>query len=144
MIYEGIPVLLGFIITLIGYIKVIVTIRSLKLPDVTLQEMNVPVFSLLWYPFVLCITFVPSLIDNIRAIYIPTRIPAIEAIHLLLTHSLGFTNAVVYGCQRKLYKPRKEEDHVELRHTSDVENSLDGSEISTSLKKGFIQAMHNV
>jgi len=101
MIYQGIPTILGVFITIISYNLVIKQIK--EVPKEILEVMNVDVYRLYWYPAVFIITFVPSLIDKIVRIYIEDRPVIFEAAHLLLTHSIGFNNALVYGIQRKLH-----------------------------------------
>ncbi len=104
ILHEGIPLLAGFIITLRAYRYAMKQIQ--ELPVRILQEMSVPVRGLLWYPALLLIIFIPSLIDKIWALYNPFRPVWIQTLYLCLTHSIGFINALVYGVQRKLYAAR--------------------------------------
>ncbi len=125
MIYQGIPVFLGLIVTIIGYGAAIVKVKRLP-PDIA-QQLGINVYRLLWYPAVLFITFLPGMIDNFLQIFYGFDRPvAIEAIHLCLTHSIGFTNALVYGLQRNLGARTKESEGV-----------LGDSEIDSSLSITF-------
>jgi len=105
-IYEAIPILAGLIITLIGYIKAIKRIR--ELPQHIVEQTEIGVYKLLWFPLVLFVTFLPSVVNNFIGIFIKDIPPWVCGLHLGLTHSIGFTNAIVYGFQRKLYKTKYE------------------------------------
>jgi len=105
-IYEGIPICIGLMITLVGYIKAIKRIR--ELPRHIIAQMDIAVYKLLWFPLILFVSFVPSMINNMIAIFVSDIPPWVRALHLGLTHSIGFTNAIVYGYQRKLYKKEYE------------------------------------
>ncbi len=102
VIYEAFPILSAVAITLGSYFA---TIKKIKeLPEEVLETMDVSIYKLFWYPAVLLITFVPSFADNFGAIYFETTLPVgFKLLHLLMTHAIGFTNAVVYGIQRKLH-----------------------------------------
>jgi len=97
MIFEGIPLSVGLIITLFGYCKAISNTR--KAIGSFLETVGVDVYKLLWYPAVLFIVFIPSLIDNAYQIFTKNPILGVEVAHILLTHSIGFLNAIVYGIQ---------------------------------------------
>jgi len=93
-------------VTCIGYV---LTVRKIKsIPEEILDNMHVAIYKLYWYPALLFMTFLPSTIDNfISAYWGKHNIFEIKAFHLLMTHSIGFTNAIVYGIQRRLYETRK-------------------------------------
>ena len=48
-----------------------------------------------------------------------------EALHLFLTHSIGFNNALVYGVQKKLYNTQYEEKNTKTDTTMDEEELLE-------------------
>ena len=98
----GAPIFLGFLITFFGYVLAIRNIRGLAKDYV--DQMDISVYKLLWYPALLFITFMPGFIDNVFVISTGGKTPfAFQAVHLIVTHSIGFTNALVYGFQRRLY-----------------------------------------
>lgn len=122
LVYQGIPVLFGLVITIIGYGAAIVKVK--RLPKDIAQQLGINVYRLLWYPAVLFITFLPGMIDNFMQIYYGFDRPvAIEAIHLSLTHSIGFTNALVYGLQRN-FANRNKQSQVVLGDSEIDNNSL--------------------
>ena len=103
MIYNGIPVLTAVAITLLGYLFAIKKIR--ELPDGLLQQADVNVYKLLWYPLVLLIVTVPCIADNFVQVLVDDDKPVMSALtHIILTHSAGFANALVYGLQLRLSK----------------------------------------
>jgi hypothetical protein len=99
MIFEGIPLTVGLIITLFGYCKAISNTKQVL--GSFLETVGVDVYKLLWYPAVLFIVFIPSLIDNAYQVFTKNPILGVEIAHILLTHSIGFLNAIVYGIQGK-------------------------------------------
>jgi len=68
MIYQGIPVFFGLLITIIGYGAAIIKVKRLP-PDIA-QQLGINVYRLLWYPAVLFITFLPGMIDNFLQIFL--------------------------------------------------------------------------
>jgi len=121
MIYQGIPVLFGLVVTIIGYGAAIVKVK--RLPKDIAEQLGINVYRLLWYPAVLFITFLPGMIDNFLQIYYGFDRPVIiEAIHLSLTHSIGFTNAMVYGLQRNFGIKTKRS--VVVLGDSEIDSSL--------------------
>jgi len=132
MIYEGIPILAGVLITLIGYI---LTIRKIKkLPPEILEELDISIYKLFWYPALLFVTFVPSILDNYAAIYTGSAVSlSVKALHLSITHLIGFTNAILYGIQRKLYHTKHKEPNIDLSQAS--------SRRSTSMQGDLLKAM---
>ena len=96
---EGAPVFLGLTVTFFGYLLAIKKVRELT--SASLYQVDVNVYKLLWYPLIVFITFVPGLIDNLVSTSQNVKLSfGFEAAHLTLTHSIGFTNALVYGLQR--------------------------------------------
>jgi len=101
MLYEGLPVILGTLVTLLGYLNVVKRMRDI--PKDFFEKMDISLYQVLWYPIILFITFVPIVIENIIRIYEPDRPTWKKALTLTFTHAIGFLNAVVYIIQRKLY-----------------------------------------
>ena len=103
LILEAIPVLSGIIINLIAYVA---TIKRLnRLHGSFLGHLGVSLRKLLWYPAVMMFVFVPSVLENLAVAYNgQNQTFLLTAIHLFMTHSIGFSNAIVYGIQRNLHK----------------------------------------
>ena len=98
--YEGIPTLLAVIISLVGYISAIRRFKSL--PSDIIELLDVNVYKLLWYPVVLILAFVPSMVDNfIQTVDGVDRAFFAKIIHIGCTHSIGFLNALIYGIQMR-------------------------------------------
>lgn len=103
MIHQGFPIILGITTTFIGYMLTLKTTR--QLPKELLAYLGFNPNHLLWYPVVFFISFTPSLVHTIYGIYNPQdTFVLIQALHIGLKHPIGFTNALVYGLQRNLYK----------------------------------------
>jgi len=121
MFYEGFPMIIGTILTLKSYLHVIREIKAL--PECLISQLNVKVYSLLWYPIVLFASFLPCLLDSLYRFSRPAdeMVPFwIIGLHILLPHSIGFTNALVYGVQRKLYSNSFAEDEGTVAATIDI------------------------
>ena len=113
MIHQGFPIILGIATTLIGYLLTLKTTK--QLPKQFLSYLGFNPYHLLWYPVVFFISFTPSLVHTIYSIYHPQdTFVLIQALHIGLKHPIGFTNALVYGLQRNLYK--------ETENTPDEDN----------------------
>jgi len=105
--FQGLPVLIGLIIALLSYALAIKKMKEISRGF--LEAYNINVYQVLWYPGILFVTFVPTVVDTVMRVYVEERPVWINALHLLLTHSIGFNNAVVYGIQTKFYKTNYEE-----------------------------------
>ena len=92
----------GTAVTLISYIM---TVREIKILQQYLgDKRNLKTTRMLVYPIVLFATLLPCNVHSfIRMCTNYEDIPIVEASVLLITHSLGFTNSLVYIVQRKLY-----------------------------------------
>lgn len=104
ILYEGIAITLGSILTFRAYIHVIREIRSL--PKELISSLNIKAYSLLWYPAVLFGSFLPCMIASFYRVIRPDdeEVPSwVIGLHIVMPHSIGFTNALVYVIQRKLY-----------------------------------------
>lgn len=102
VIFFGVPVTLGIITTLISYIGMVREIRGFQYGP--LEDAKIKPHRLFWYPFIQLLTFGPRFLDSISKNYFaPTPAFIIKTLHLISTHSIGFTNALVYGFQMKAY-----------------------------------------
>ena len=102
MIYRGFPITLGLIFTIAGYLSAIKAVK--ELPEEIVRQMNFNPYNLLWYPAVLILIFLPSVIDPIVTIWTVYRPTWVRALRMAIPHSIGFSNAVVYVILRKLYQ----------------------------------------
>lgn len=104
MIFMGIPAILSLLITLVTYSKIASKVdeltRSLMIPN---DLHNIGIRKLFWYPAVIFLSCIPALIDNIIQIYFDFSLVSFNVVHVILFHSLGFSNALVYGLQRRRY-----------------------------------------
>jgi len=135
MAIDGGPIILGFLITLFGYL---LAIRNVKNASKDLMDhLEVNINKLLWYPALMFVTFIPGLIDNIVMLYLDAETPlAFLIVHLILTHSIGFTNAILYGFQRGLYQSKKR-GH---RKTSDRSLDPNTNGLGNSVTQNLIHA----
>ena len=121
ILYEGLAVVIGTVLTLRAYLHVIKEIKSL--PKDWISQLQIKVYSLLWYPAVLFGSFLPCMIASFYRITRPDSeaVPSwVIGMHIVLPHSIGFTNAIVYGIQRKLYSKGSTKDERRTTATIDV------------------------
>jgi len=101
LFYVGLPTLLGTIISFGAYIKTIREFRKISMEG-SGNIGSVSHYKLFWYPVVMFVTFTPCFIYSYTTAYFQiTENITIKTIHLSLTHSIGFTNAILYGVQLK-------------------------------------------
>ena len=107
MIAISLSIILGVIITVITYFRTVVSVK--KIAEVHFHKINTGIHKLLWYPAVLFIVFLPTLVDHIAHTIDPTDKRSLVFLipHAAITHSIGFTNAIIYGLQKGTsdYKP---------------------------------------
>jgi len=124
--YRAVPIILGITVTLYGYLKAIKTLKEIS--KQLGQEMDMSVYKLLWYPFVLMMIFLPSVIDPMIDIYTRERPIWVRAFRMMLPHSIGFANAILYTVMRGLYQDPQQnnviyddesQDHLLLKKSSD-------------------------
>jgi len=142
MVIRGFPILLGLIISFEAYRRTIQ--EANKLPAYLMEQMESSIYNLLWYPCSLMITFAPSILDQLIAIFVPDRPVWVTALRVGITHSLGFINAILYIILRGLYHNKKEEElELELDPTPTFEEANDTSssnDLSLSLKDELLKA----
>jgi len=125
--FEYCIVIVALTVSIFGYLKAIKNFNSL--PQYLIDHINVKVYKLLWYPTVLFIIFLPSMLDNfwVNVSGTPAAVP-VKAFHLGVTHAIGFINALVYGIQRKSYRNRSadkdRDDSFIMSEGSDVKKHL--------------------
>ena len=97
---------IGSLITLVCYLLTIQRVRGYQRAFEDLRSLRVK--RLLLYPTVIFVSFLPSVFywiflynDDEEASFV------FEAIKMVLANSLGFTNALVYSYQKKLYATPK-------------------------------------
>lgn len=118
LFFQGIPILGSMILTLGVY-----TLLAKKLNDISKEldlGTNIEIKKLFWYPAVLFIAMFPSVVDNVIELYYTTPNEVFTIIHIITTHSLGLTNAIVYGYQRKKYY-----DMYEKKWSEDEEDDIE-------------------
>ncbi len=131
--YEAFPICSALFITLGSYLLAIKKIR--QLPEEVLETMDISMYKLFWYPAVLLITFAPSFADNFGAIYFEKSLPVeLKLLHLLITHSIGFTNVIVYGVQRRINRKIKLKNKGRLLGSFQRDSRYYGS-VRTELQK---------
>lgn len=138
MLFRGIPILLGLIITFESYRRAIREAK--KLPPVLIEQMDWSIYNLLWYPCSLMITFAPSLLDQFVSIYAPNRPIWVTALRVGITHSLGFINALLYITLRGLYHNKDLPQIPEPTCEFEVANHTTDSDFSLSLKDELLKA----
>lgn len=96
MVYKGIGIITVFIVSVVGYALTVRTLNSLTRS--LFGHANSSVKNLYWYPATLLITLIPEFVSNIAYDQNDSN-PWLQYPRLLFTHSMGFTNALVYGVQ---------------------------------------------
>ena len=138
MIYEGLPVIIGFTATFIQYLLAIKEVK--QLPKPILESMGFNIYRLLLYPCVLILSFVPCIIDDVTNLVgdITDKRLDIRVMRLLISNSIGFINAILYGIQRKLYKV---EDEVNYDYDSETLSRGSSKYLrSQSLQQALVEA----
>ncbi len=97
--YDGIFFLICFFVTLFSYCKSIKIIRNLHSEEQIRTEINE--LKLLLYPAVMIISFVPYIFNDYYQIFASSSPLWLLYIHIILNHSTGWMNALVYGIQRR-------------------------------------------
>jgi len=126
----------ALVVTIVGYYKAIKNLN--QLPQYLIDHIDVKVYKLMWYPTALFLTFIPSMLDNVWAILseTPASVPVL-AFHVGVTHIIGFTNAFVYGTQRKSYRASSVDTAPDEENFEEVDSDTSGL---SDLKKDLIKA----
>ena len=120
----------GTMITLLCYKITIIRIKRIQMSLSWQRDLNVG--KLLVYPATIFIIFLPSMVYYFLKFCLGIETVFWDAATLLITHSLGFINALTYGYQSKVYRqPRPPSDvHVEFRRGG-LESGLETTEDPT-------------
>jgi len=103
--YEGIFDIVGVAISVVAYFF---TIKKMKeLPSATRRELKIKPYRLFWYPAILLLVYMPTLIDKYYRIHDVKSNTWMTAIHLSLSRFVGVYNALVYGLQRRNHYQRE-------------------------------------
>jgi len=107
LVYFGLPIIVELVVIIVTYFLLDREIRSsLKESTLEMDDSGVSLKKLLWYPAIQFITFATRFLDSLTKAYFgedSTFYFVVKIIHILSTHSIGFTNAVLYGIQMKQY-----------------------------------------
>ena len=113
----------GTLISLIYYLKTIKLVRKTDQPALLSKNLNTE--KLLWYPMSTFIIFLPNLIYYILGVCFHFSGSLLfEGGTMLITHSLGTVNAVIYGLQRKVHKDIKRVSSVDLDFQRDRQETI--------------------
>jgi len=118
--------------------------KARRITSLFVQELDSRIYRLFWYPAVI---FMGFLVPQALKLAFPTSV-LIRRVMVIVNDSVGFQNAVIYGCQRKLYGSSAEERDEEYKRSileSDTESTL--SKIKSiksrnSVKISLIEASH--
>lgn len=143
-VFEGIPLIAGLLISLVGYVIAIRNITGFA--QMYLAGVGIQIYKLLWYPLVLAIIFLPSLVNNVLGFFVKDTPIQLKVLHLILTHSIGFANALVYGLQRPKpsAKPKQECEismaEARSRSHSDISDEEHTGRRNNSITEDLIRA----
>ena len=138
MIEHGFFVILCIIITVITYFRAVVNVK--RFAEMHFQRINSGIHKLLWYPAVLFLVFLPSLVDHFVLVIDPTHVPSLIFLipHVAITHSIGFINAIIYGLQKRTLKYKRSETIESLDEDSKQVDMANLSFINDSSHQGNI------
>ena len=121
--------------TIISLTCYIVTIRRFnKIKTVFINQENFKLQRLLLYPAVLFGSFLPVLIYEFLRLCIGfEKLTIFKAAIMIVTHSIGWVNALVYGLHRKLYG-RSPSNLQELSNMTSQEIPLSWDNVKTKFE----------
>ena len=95
--------------TLISFIYYLKTIKMVgKIDQLAFSSKKLNAEKLLWYPATIFIVYLPNITYYVLCFGFGFNdSPFWDGATMLITHSLGTFNAIVYGLQRKVYKDIK-------------------------------------
>jgi len=111
--HTAIPIMVWLLMTFIAYIWTTIIIRRI---DDGVEIMRTNISRLFWYPGVLFIVFAPGLTDiyTINYFYDLDEATFLFFAQFMLTRSIGFIHAIIYGVQMKsLFKKNEEMEKEE-------------------------------
>ena len=99
-VFQGLFICGGFLVTLCVYMLTMARIRRIQLQFFDSEDLHTS--RLLLYPAVLFAAILPPTISRILGFFGPAiNLPS--AFVMLVTHSIGFLNALVYGYLKKVH-----------------------------------------
>lgn len=130
-----IAILLALLLTFILYCLSIQ--RAKRISSFFDQEMDTKIYRLFWYPAVIFLGF---MIPHALKLTFPGPV-IIKRIMVLMNDSVGLLNAIIYGCQRKLYGSSAEELNEEYNEnpSEDIETETVLSQIKSAPRRSSIQ-----
>ena len=133
IVYEFLMDLIGTITTLWCYILTIRKIKQLQLA--LLDDRVIHSKRLLIYPVALLIMFLPSNVNTLLKLYFKIEERGIlKYIPILITHSMGLINALIYGYQRKVHKvPPRWLSKPRMKAGSELQESLSWEDVRQRL-----------
>ena len=143
MMASSLPMILCVVMTSIIYFRAVVNVK--KLPEPHFQKINSGIHKLLWYPAVLFLVFLPSLVDHFVLVIDPTDAPSLIFLvpHVAITHSIGFINALIYGIQKKTSEHKRSETIESLNGGSKRVDMTKLSALSASGSKENAISLNN-
>jgi len=140
MTFFGIPAILSLIITLKVYADIARKFKELQRHFIVPNDIGVQ--KLFWYPAVIFLSCIPALVDNIVQIYFDFSLQSLNVIHVILFHSLGFSNALVYGLQRRKFEMNRNlPNRDSVTSTENQDRSLEDIEtIEARIKRNSLDA----
>jgi len=104
IVYGGIPDFTYTVISVYCYIKIVRYLRE------RLGVESVQNFQLLGYTLVMCLIVFPAMFDNFfRIFYTKCELSWLIVLRVILTHSAGTLNAIVYGRQQQIWRNQQQQ-----------------------------------
>ena len=133
LIYKPLFPVSAVIITLVYYVRTIRIMKNIQASLNLSEKLNSE--KLLWYPLTIFVIFMPSQFYYFLSFCFRLEDSRFwEGATLLITHSLGLVNALVYGYQRRVYKKSRhfsETSNIEFRNESERDVSFNQKIISS-------------
>ena len=127
LIYKPLFPVSAIIITVVYYVRTIRIMKNIQASLVISQKLNSE--KLLWYPFTIFVIFMPAQFYYFLSFYFQLENARFwEGATVLITHSLGIVNALVYGYQRRVYRKSmqlSEKSNIEFKDESDSDIQSD-------------------
>ena len=113
----------GTSISLIYYLKAIKLVRKIDYLALLPKTLNTE--KLLWYPLSIFVIFMPNIAYYVLGVCFHINGSLLfEGGTMLITHSLGTVNAVIYGLQRKVHKDIKRASSVDQDFQRDRQETI--------------------
>ena len=125
IIFEGLFFGGGFLATLFSYVMTIRKVQRIGILFAENEDLNTN--RLLIYPASLFITVLPYFINSFEKLFEGGITTFSVGCITILTHSIGFLNALIYGCQRRVYKVQRNTEEKFIEFKSEGQKSLQWS-----------------